>query len=125
MTTRQVSRELADSVARGCRAAGLRPPSSSGALPSDAVATFVWEPDLTAAEQATVDTILRLAVGATLITPAEHAALNVPNGPLPTLRAFQQMSQSDFIALAQNARDRALFDNVTALIRVIRALMRD
>lgn len=103
----------------------IRPPVSSATDSVTGAPIVEFLPPLSSGEQATYDAIVAVARSGSDITPAEYAALNVTNGPLPTLRTFQQMSQSEFIALAQNARDRALFDSVTALIRVIRALMRD
>lgn len=90
---------------------------------SDAL-TAVFTPPLTAAEQAVFADLRAMAKSPTTsqMTLAEYQAIKPF---LATERAFVQQSQAEFIALTQNARDRQLFDVVTALIRVQRQMMRD
>lgn len=99
----------------------VRAPSES--WDEDGVATLVFAPPLTAQEQSTFDTLRRLATAPTIVlTPADLTALE-PR--LATGRLFLQQSQADFIAKGQNVRDRELFDNVSALWRVIFRLTRE
>jgi hypothetical protein len=86
--------------------------------------TPVWVPALTAAEQASYTDLIAMSKTAftAQLTLAEYQTLKPF---LATERTFVRQSQSEFIALAQNARDRQLFDAVTALIRVQRQMMRD
>lgn len=82
--------------------------------------TWTYSPDLTPAETATVAEIMRAAV-----TPLTRTERNAIEPQLVTGRAFLALSQSDFIALGQNARDRMLHENVSAQWRVIFRLLRD
>lgn len=118
MTTVTVRPDLANGLAVACELAGI--PVTNRFGPTGGELNFI--PDLTPEQQATVNTLAKLAVGATLVTKAERDSIE---SQLATIRIFQQMSQSDFIALAQNARDRQLFDNVTAIIRILRVFLRD
>lgn len=102
----------------GLLATYLRNPSSW----DNGVPTF--SPPLTAAEQTTYDDLvamLRTPLTASM-TLAEYQQIKPF---LATERSFVQMSQSEFIALTQNQRDRTLFDTLTAVIRVQRVMMRD
>lgn len=100
----------------------LRPPLTYGTDASgNLVATF--EPPLTAAEQVVFADIAAIAKSQVGLELSNYQVDVKPF--LPALRTFQQMSQSDFIALGQNPRDRMLFDTLTSLIRVTRALLRD
>lgn len=82
--------------------------------------TLTFTPDLTAAEQTALAEIVRAAN-----TPLTRAERNAVEPFLVTGRSFLALSQSEFIALTQNARDRMLFDNVSAQWRVIFRLFRD
>lgn len=66
------------------------------------------------------DAIVRAAKGT--LTRVERDGIETD---LAAERTFRQQSQSEFIALTQNQRDRALFDVVNALINVQRAQLRD
>lgn len=70
--------------------------------------------------QADFDAIVRAAKGT--LTRLERDGIETD---LAAQRTFRQQSQSEFIALTQNQRDRALFDVVNALINVQRAQLRD
>jgi hypothetical protein len=59
------------------------------------------------------------------IVVACHAAGKAPVAVAYDGASFVGLAQADFIALTQNQRDRMLFDVVTALIRVQRAMLRD
>lgn len=99
----------------------LRAPVSITGDRTASVWTFT--PDLSAAEAQTfTDIVGTIRSQGVTLTVSEYQSLTAS---LATMRTFQQLSQADFIALAQNARDRQLFDVVTALIRVDRALMKD
>lgn len=99
----------------------LRTPSGSYI---DDVAGMVVEfvPALSAAEQLAFADIVALARSGYDLTLTEYQALK-PS--LATMRTFQQQTQAEFIALTQNARDRALFDLGNAHTKVLRALLRD
>ena len=91
---------------------------------STSTATYVFTPDLTAAQAATfADCVAFRRSGlSTTLTLVEYQAL----APfLATGRAFVQQSQSQYMALTQAQRDRMNFDNITALWRVIFRLLRD
>lgn len=123
-TTIQIAPERATAnIAEALRAGGLPLPAvvNTG---TEAAPSFVlmFAEDLTAQQLAQANTILKLATGATLLTEADYASL-APR--LDTGRLFLTQSQADFIAKAQNVRDRELFDNVSALWRVIFRLLRD
>lgn len=100
----------------------LRGPVSIATDETTGAPIIVFEPPLTTAEQATYADIVAMAKAGITLSLVEYQGIKTF---LATMRTFQQMSQSDFIALAQNARDRQLFDVVSALIRVVRTLMRD
>lgn len=121
MTTLTVATNRAPAVMASLFDAGLPQPTSISATPGQP-ATFTWTPDLTAQQATTLALLDKLTVGATLMTPAERTALEPQ---MVTGRAFLALSQAEFIALAQNARDRMLFDNVSATWRVIFRLLRD
>lgn len=87
------------------------------------VPVLVFEPVLTAPEQATYNRLLAIAGSANLaITPTEWASIE---DDLAQIRAFRQQSQSEFIAKGQNARDREIFDTLNSLINVQRVMIRD
>lgn len=100
----------------------LRAPSSYATDETTGAPILNFEPPLTTAEQATYADIVAMAKAGITLTLSEYQGIK---SFLATMRTFQQMSQSDFIALAQNARDRQLFDVVSALIRVVRTELRD
>lgn len=78
---------------------------------------------LTPAQQTTLDQVVRFwRAGITDLTLPEWLLLEDEQA---TKRTFKQRSQSDFIALTQNQRDRALYDAVIALIKVQNAQIRD
>lgn len=95
---------------------GVATDSDTGAV----VITFT--PPLSSAEQTSYADILAMAKAGITLSLTEYQGIK---SFLATMRTFQQMSQSDFIALGQNARDRQLFDTVSAVIRVVRTLLRD
>lgn len=103
----------------------LRAPASTRQEGGNVVFEFV--PDLTPAEATTLAAAVASVVGATRardvsLTVAEFRVIE-PH--LATLRTLQQLSRNEFMALTAADRDRMLFDNVTALLRVVRALLRD
>lgn len=99
----------------------IRAPSLVAWDGSSVVYTFT--PDLTAGEATTfADLLATMRTHDVDLTPEEYAALKPF---LATGRAFLGLSQADFIALGQNARDRMLHENVSALWRVIFRLLRD
>ena len=117
MTTIAVPSGSVASLIAACSAAGLPVPQSvqptNGGVADPVSATLTYEPDLTAEQQATFDAIRRLAVGATLITPAERTALE---SDLAGLRTYQGIASP---TLAQTV------SAVRAQSRVLRALLRD
>ena len=117
MTTIEVSAAEADPIIATIARLGLRLPENQG-LPGAASRTLVWTPDLTANEQLIYDA----ATAAVALTPTEYAEVRAQ---MQVLRAFRQRNQSDFIALTQNARDRALYDSVVAITEVLLKVLRD
>lgn len=115
MTTLTVRGDLAQSIIVGCIAAGLRIPSfdviGSGSL-TPATATATWTPDLTPAEQATLDTVRSLAVGSVLITPAERQVID---SDIQLLVTFQGLASP---TLAQTVAA------VKSQSRILRAILR-
>ena len=110
MSTHVVPATSAIPVIQGCRRL-LRQPE--GVAAADPNWTFTFTPDLTAPEVIVFGNIVASVGGAVSITPEERTAIE---GDIATLRAF-------FVAPTPTAAQ-----NVTAtkaLIKVIRALLRD
>jgi hypothetical protein len=82
--------------------------------------TLTFTPDLSTSDASVLSEIVRAAV-----TPLTRSERNAIEPQLVTGRAFLALSQADFIALGQNARDRMLHDNVSAQWRVIFRLLRE
>jgi hypothetical protein len=108
---------LVNPIVVACHAAG-KPPAAVAY--DGANLTLTFSPDLVAAEVVTVTAVVRAAVS--ILTRVERDAIETF---LATERTFVGLAQADFIALTQAQRDRMLFDVVTALIRVQRAMLRD
>lgn len=109
-----------DDVARivlRCHDAGRAP---TAVAYSGSQLTLTFAPDLTTTEMTTISGVVRGVLAH--LTKTERDGIETD---LAALRAFRQQSQSEFIALTQNQRDRALFDVVNAQTNVIRALLRD
>ena len=85
------------------------------------VAVYVFTPDLTTAEAARFGELVA-AAHAPILPLSDRDTLRPF---LDTLRAFQQQSQSDFMGKTAAERDREMFGTVSALIRVVRVLLRD
>ena len=113
MTTVNVSGNVGQNILRACEVAGLPGPTafSSGFGTQNCVLT--WTPDLSAQDQATLQSIVKLATGATLITPAERTALE-PD--FVTLRAYANA------ASPTNAQSVAA---IKSLINFVRAIVND
>jgi hypothetical protein len=120
MSTFQFPASRAGALTQALHEAGFRSPTSTEGTPK--VITLTYEPDLTPEEQATFDTVSRLAVGASLLTPEERTLLE-PR--VLGLRTFRGQSQSEFMAKTANARDRELFDAVNDLAAIVLRLLRD
>lgn len=125
MTQITVRGDLVQGVLAACALAGIRPPSraswTTGTLvPQTSVVE--WLPDLSTNDLATVNTIVKLAVGASLLTPAERTALE-PR--LASGRTWLALNQSTFRGLTENAMRDQVLDSVSALWRVIFMLLRD
>lgn len=98
--------------------AGIRTPITIGTP----VRSVSWTPDLTVEEQATVDTLLKLVVGATLITPAEAVAIR---DDIVVIRDLRQLGRNAFMALTAADRDRALYDAQAATTTILLAILRE
>ena len=85
------------------------------------VAVYVFTPDLTTSEVTRFGELVA-AAQAPILPLADHDLLRPF---LATLRTFQQQSQSDFMGKTAAERDREVFGAVSALIRVVRVLLRD
>jgi hypothetical protein len=89
---------------------GFREPITEprGADDVTGLPTFIWNPPLTAQEQADFDILVGIArSGMTSLSIAEYQTVRQNLQPL---RALRQLTQSQFIALTQNQRDRMLYD---------------
>ncbi len=116
MTDVVVRGDLVGGVIAGCTAAGVRPPTSSEVATGTmvrATSTITWTPDLTTQELATVNSVVKLALGSTLITKAERDAID---SDIVTLRAFFQN------ATPTNAQSVAA---IKSIINVLRVMLRD
>jgi hypothetical protein len=121
MTIIQLPASRAAALTQALAELGVRQPSSIEGVPK-APLTLTWEPDLTPEEQASVDTVVRLSLSGTLLSPADYAAL-APR--LAALRTFRQQSQSEFMAKTANARDRELFDAMNDVSAILLRMLRD
>lgn len=116
MTAVVVRGDLVQGVLAACALASVSPPMGSVLASGSAVqatATLTWTPDLSPADLATVQSIVKLAVGSTLLTKAERDNLE-PD--FTTLRAYANA------ASPTNAQTIAA---VKSVIDVLRAFVRD
>lgn len=122
MSTVTLPQAQATALVQALREAGFRPYQSFGSSTVTGPVDIVWTPDFSPEEQATVDTLMKLAVGSTLLSTADRAALE-PR--LVALRTFRQQSQSEFMAKTATQRDRESFDAATDLAAIVLRLLRD
>lgn len=114
MTAIMLPAGQARAVLEALTEAGVRAPTSfEGDAAQTGPLTLTFTPDLTSAERATFDSIAKLAVGATLLTPAERANVE-PDVAL--LRTYQGIASP---TLAQTAAA------TKAQSRILRAILRD
>jgi hypothetical protein len=111
--------------AQAAATATVRAPA--GIRATESTISFDYTPDLTAEQVTAITAAVANVVGVTrarnvTLTYDEYVALAAF---LATGRTFVAQSQAQFMALTQAQRDRMLFDNVTALWRVIFRLLRD
>jgi hypothetical protein len=109
MTQLTVRPDLTASIIAACGVAGLPTPTRTSTL----AGLIEWTPDLSAADLATLASLQKLAIGATLLTKAERDFLE---GDINTLRLY------DNAASPTNAQTVAA---VKAIIHVLRAFVRD
>jgi hypothetical protein len=110
----------AGALTQALHEAGFRSPSSTDGDPRSI--TLTYEPDLSPAEQATFDSVARLAVGAAIITTAEYDTIR-PD--IQTIRDLRQMGRNAFMALTAAERDRLLYDAQAATTTILLALLRE
>lgn len=122
MTTISLTNHRADAVRQALSEAGLRGPTSYGADSPRGPTTLTWEPDLTTEEQAAVDALVRLSVGAVIITPAELQAIR---DDIVVIRDLRQLGRNPFMALTAADRDRALYDAQSATTTILLAMLRE
>jgi hypothetical protein len=122
MSTLDIRSALLGPFLDAAREAGLREPSEVYASPVGTTATITYTPDLTAPEQAIVDTIARLSVGTTLVTPAEYDAIR---DDIVVIRDLRQLGRNAFMALTAADRDRQLYDAQAATTTILLALLRE
>lgn len=120
MTAAAVPADQAATALELCRRY-LREPVNEGPPGADS-RSFVFTPDLTAEESATLDAILHLAAGSQPMTPTAYAAVR---SDMQTLRDLRQLGRSAFMALTAAERDRLTYDAFTATTRVLLAILRD
>lgn len=91
----------------------------------DAAGTFtiVFDPPLTTAEQAVLATLTKMAKSHVTGLSLDEYQRMEPD--LATVRTFRQMTQSEWMALTANAREKQTFDVMNALQALVRALLRD
>lgn len=118
MSTLTVSNAIGDAVIAAC-AAQVRRPDGFG---TGDTRTLSWTPDLTAAEAATVDEIIR---SASMQSPMTAGAYEAVRSQMQTLRALRQMGRNSFMALSQTERDRLIYDNLVAATQVFLSILRD
>lgn len=115
MTTRVVRGDLVNGVIAACALAGVPIPTDSESATGSMVranVTIGWNPDLSAQNQATVDSIIKLAVGSTLLSPAERTALE-PD--FNTLRLYQNAASPT--AAQTTAAVKSIIDVLRAFVR--------
>jgi hypothetical protein len=120
MTTIVLPASRAGALTQALHEAGFRSPSSTDGTPRSI--TLTYEPDLSPEEQATFDTVSRLAVGAAIVTATEYDAIR-PH--ITTIRELRQLGRNAFMALTAAERDRLLYDAQTATTTILLALLRD
>lgn len=120
MTTINLAPTVAHNLLAALVETGLRRPTSHSSDKTGA--SITWDPDLTPAEQATLDVLLKLAVGATLITPAEADAIR---DDIVVIRDLRQLGRNAFMALTAADRDRALYDAQSATTTILLAILRE
>lgn len=121
MSTFTVTRSAATAIVAGSPAIGLRLPTDNVGAPGSLTRDLVYTPDLTPAEQALYDRLLRLDASAVALSPTDWEAIE-PR--LAALRTFRQQPQSEFMAKTANARDRELFDAINDLSAVVLRVLR-
>lgn len=117
MTTFTVPPDTYSVVMAACDAAFGRHPTGGG----DAANTYSYDPDLTPAQLVTLQGILDAAKAAVGMSGSEYDAIRPQ---IQSLRDFRQLGRNAFIALAQNERDRQLYDAQTATTIILLALLR-
>jgi hypothetical protein len=127
MTSIEVHVDLTSRLQSILSAAGFREPSIRAVsgiiiLPGEPT-LFVYDPDLSAQEQATFDDALaRVRSSMGHLTSAQYAAVR---DQMQVLRDFRQLGRSAFMALTAAERDRQLYDAQTATTIVLLAILRD
>ena len=85
---------------------GLRLPTTNLGPLSSATRELVYDPDLSPAEQAIYDRLVRVVRSPVSITPAEWEAIE---SDIAAYRTFRQMTPAAFGALTAAQRDTELF----------------
>ena len=121
MTQLVVRGDLASGIQEACVLLGIMSPTIvSGSF--TAAATLQWTPDLSPADLVTVQSIVKLSIGSTLVTPAERVSIE---GDIANGRQFLNSTKAQYLALTQAQRDGIEFDNLTSIWRVLRVFLRD
>lgn len=116
MTQLTVRGDLVNAVIAACTLSGIRAPDNPLTATGNFVLasyTFTWTPDLSTQDQSTLASLVKLAIGSTLLTKAERDFLE-PD--FNTLRAYANA------ASPTNAQTIAA---VKSIIDVLRAFVRD
>lgn len=88
----------------------------------DGVDVLVFDPPLTAAEEATYSTFSRLASMQQPMTTGQYDSLRAQ---MQTLRDLRQLGRNAFMALSAAERDRLIYDALTAQTIIDLAMLRD
>lgn len=84
--------------------------------------TPVFEPPLSAAEQATYADIVTLATATQTMTPTDYAAVRTQ---MQQLRSTRQLGRPAFLALTTAQQMRILYDDDVATAEILLKLFRD
>jgi hypothetical protein len=83
---------------------------------------LLWEPDLTAAQLATVQHLVLLARSGLSISAADFDAIRAD---LQLLRDLRQLGRNPFMALTAAERDRMTYDALVSVTRIFLAILRE
>lgn len=98
----------------------LRRPT--GWIDQDDVLVAIFEPPLSASEEATWDLIQAIARSGLNVAPDDYAVIRTN---LQAIRDLRQMGRAAFMALTAAERDRLMYDAQSATTTILLAILRD